>query len=84
MTSGIPWTSRMHHNPTIPGSYQVLLSNGTEGHMSYGTSKGWDNGRDRIRRKSGLPVVTHWRVCDRTPCIECGRHDDLCTGPTDP
>lgn len=60
-----PWIERMKQNPVRRGTYWVRWSDNKEELLNYGTSRKWDNGRERIHASVYDERVTHWKAIPR-------------------
>lgn len=53
------WTARKDRNPTERGSYLTYCAGRDSIRITnFGTSRGWDNGRDRLAGENYK--ITHW------------------------
>jgi hypothetical protein len=62
------WNRRLEANPTEGGTYLVCRMNGDIEKLNFGTSKGWENGREKREAKSNPSRrVIAWRTVDMPP-----------------
>lgn len=73
------WIERSAQLPKERGAYLVYDPDYPEPVRvcTFGTSKGFDNGRDSIRRKSGRSGITHWMPLPAPPRATSGEGDSL-------
>jgi hypothetical protein len=62
------WVRRKDHNPTIKGQYLVKRANGNVEFVLYGTSTGWDGGREtREAKRDFNRRIIAWAYIDLPP-----------------